>query len=275
MVDRLKEIPEKILEWWNKFTTRQKTIIISIAAGVILALAILVTLLTRKTYVTLATCETTAEAAEIVDLLESNSLDYKTSTDGTIVSVLDSQESQANLLLGANKITADGYTIDDVTSGGFSTTESDKQKRWVYLLQQKMETDLESNSAVKNATVTLDLPENDGTLISQKTEDLVGPYELHDFFLYYMLRFGFHPEKIFRLARQAFGEEYDIATCYKWLRTFCWRFFAQHFKRSCLPDGPKVGSIAVSPRGDLRMPSDASSAVWMSELDELKDKLGL
>ena len=170
MVDRLKEIPKKILEWWNKFTTRQKTIIISIAAGVILALAILVTLLTRKTYVTLATCETTAEAAEIVDLLESNSLDYKTSTDGTIVSVLDSQESQANLLLGANKITADGYTIDDVTSGGFSTTESDKQKRWVYLLQQKMETDLESNSAVKNATVTLDLPENDGTLISQKTE---------------------------------------------------------------------------------------------------------
>jgi NAD+ synthase (glutamine-hydrolysing) len=103
----------------------------------------------------------------------------------------------------------------------------------------------------------------------------VGPYELHDFFLYYMLRFGFHPEKIFRLTRQAFGEEYDVATCYKWLRTFCWRFFAQHFKRSCLPDGPKVGSIAVSPRGDLRMPSDASSAVWMSELDELKEKLGL
>ena len=118
------------------------------------------------------------------------------------------------------------------------------------------------------------LPPVDG-VISQKTEDLVGPYELHDFFLYYMLRFGFNPEKIFRLTRQAFGEEYDVATCYKWLRTFCWRFFAQHFKRSCLPDGPKVGSIAVSPRGDLRMPSDASSAVWMSELDELKEKLGL
>ena len=118
------------------------------------------------------------------------------------------------------------------------------------------------------------LPPKDGE-IAQKTEDLVGPYELHDFFLYYMLRFGFHPEKIFRLTRQAFGEEYDVATCYKWLRTFCWRFFAQHFKRSCLPDGPKVGSIAVSPRGDLRMPSDASSAVWMSELDELKEKLGL
>ena len=77
------------------------------------------------------------------------------------------------------------------------------------------------------------LPPVDG-VISQKTEDLVGPYELHDFFLYYMLRFGFHPEKIFRLTRQAFGEEYDVATCYKWLRTFCWRFFAQHFKLSLI-----------------------------------------
>lgn len=170
MLDRIREIPKRVLEWWDKFTTRQKTIIISIAAGVILALALLVTLLTRKTYVTLATCETTAEAAEIVELLESNGLEYQTNADGTIVSVLESQESQANLLLGANKITAAGYTIDDVTAGGFSTTESDKQKRWVYLLQQKMETDLEANSVVKNAIVTLDLPENDGTLISQKTD---------------------------------------------------------------------------------------------------------
>lgn len=118
------------------------------------------------------------------------------------------------------------------------------------------------------------LPPVDG-VISQKTEDLVGPYELHDFFLYYMLRFGFTPEKIFRLVKEAFGEEYDDATYYKWLRTFCWRFFAQHFKRSCLPDGPKVGSVAVSPRGDLRMPSDASPAVWMAQLDALKEKLGL
>ena len=118
------------------------------------------------------------------------------------------------------------------------------------------------------------LPPVDG-VISQITEDLVGPYELHDFYLYYMLRFGFAPEKIFRLAKKAFGEEYDDATLYKWLRTFCWRFFAQHFKRSCLPDGPKVGSIAVSPRGDLRMPSDASPSVWMAEMDRLKEKLGL
>lgn len=118
------------------------------------------------------------------------------------------------------------------------------------------------------------LPPVDG-VISQKTEDLVGPYELHDFFLYYMLRFGFHPEKIFRLAGEAFGDEYETAVIYKWLRTFCWRFFAQHFKRSCLPDGPKVGSIAVSPRGDLRMPSDASAAAWMEEMDTLQEKLGL
>lgn len=170
MLERIREIPKRILEWWNKFTTRQKTIIISIAAGVILALALLVTLLTRKTYVTLANCETTAEAAEIVDLLESNGLDYKTNTDGTVVSVLDSQESQANLLLGANKITAAGYTIDNVTEGGFSTTESDKQKKMVYYLEEKMERDLEANNAVKNATVSLDLPEDDGTLISQKTD---------------------------------------------------------------------------------------------------------
>ena len=118
------------------------------------------------------------------------------------------------------------------------------------------------------------LPPVDG-VISQKTEDLVGPYELHDFFMYYMLRFGFRPTKIFRLARKAFDGEYEDAVIYKWLRTFCWRFFAQHFKRSCLPDGPKVGSVAVSPRGDLRMPSDASPAVWMAELDSLKERLGL
>jgi NAD+ synthase (glutamine-hydrolysing) len=82
------------------------------------------------------------------------------------------------------------------------------------------------------------------------------------------------PEKIFRIARQTFGDTYDDYTIYKWLRTFTWRFFAQQFKRSCLPDGPKVGTVAVSPRGDLRMPSDASSALWMSELDKIKSEFG-
>jgi NAD+ synthase (glutamine-hydrolysing) len=116
-------------------------------------------------------------------------------------------------------------------------------------------------------------PSEDGT-IAQKTEDLVGPYELHDFFLYHMLRSMMTPEKIFRIARQTFGDTYDDCTIYKWLRTFTWRFFAQQFKRSCLPDGPKVGTVAVSPRGDLRMPSDASSALWMSELDKIKSEYG-
>lgn len=112
------------------------------------------------------------------------------------------------------------------------------------------------------------LPPEDGK-ISQKTEDLVGPYELHDFFLYYMLRQGFSPAKIYRLAKIAFAGIYEDAFILKWLKTFCRRFFAQQFKRSCLPDGPKVGSVAVSPRGDLRMPSDACATLWMEELNTL------
>lgn len=105
----------------------------------------------------------------------------------------------------------------------------------------------------------------DGT-IAQRTEDLVGPYELHDFFLYYFLRFGFSPRKIEFLAHAAFGERYDSATLRHWLRTFLRRFFQQQFKRSCLPDGPKVGSCSLSPRGDWRMPSDADAAEWLEEL---------
>lgn len=116
-------------------------------------------------------------------------------------------------------------------------------------------------------------PTGDGQ-ISQKTEDLVGPYELHDFFLYQILRYGFSPRKVYALALHAFSAEnqaeaYDAATILKWLRKFYWRFFSQQFKRSCLPDGPKVGSIAVSPRGDLRMPSDAVVQIWIDELKEL------
>ena len=118
------------------------------------------------------------------------------------------------------------------------------------------------------------LPPVDGE-ISQKTEDLVGPYELHDFFLYYMLRFGYPPKKIFRIARKTFEGEYEKEVIYRWLRTFYWRFFTQQFKRNCLPDGPKVGTVALSPRGDLRMPSDASSAAWIRQLEELKEELGI
>ena len=113
------------------------------------------------------------------------------------------------------------------------------------------------------------LPPSEGQ-ISQKTEDLVGPYELHDFFLYYILRFGYMPHKVYRLACHAFDGEYDAQTIYHWLDTFYRRFFAQQFKRSCLPDGPKVGSVAVSPRGDLRMPSDAVRTLWLEDLASIK-----
>ena len=112
------------------------------------------------------------------------------------------------------------------------------------------------------------LPPKDGK-IAQKTEDLVGPYELHDFFLYYVLRYGYQPGKIYRLALYAFQGTYDRETILKWLKVFYRRFFNQQFKRSCLPDGPKVGSAAVSPRGDLRMPSDAVSRLWLEELEAL------
>lgn len=112
------------------------------------------------------------------------------------------------------------------------------------------------------------LPPEDGA-IAQKTEDLVGPYELHDFYLYQILRFGYAPEKVYRMAVHAFGENYDKETVLKWLRVFYRRFFSQQFKRSCLPDGPKVGSVAVSPRGDLRMPSDACGRIWLEELEHI------
>jgi NAD+ synthase (glutamine-hydrolysing) len=112
-------------------------------------------------------------------------------------------------------------------------------------------------------------PADEDGNIKQKTEDLVGPYELHDFFLYYMLRFGFRPAKIYLLAQRAFEGTYDDETIKKWLTTFCRRFFSQQFKRSCLPDGPKVGSISLSPRGDWRMPSDACSTLWLQECEEL------
>ena len=132
------------------------------------------------------------------------------------------------------------------------------------------------------------LPPTGAGEIAQRTEDLVGPYELHDFFLYHVLRFGFAPGKIFRMACRAFAEPveasagttlaagegaaYDARTVWTWLRTFYRRFFAQQFKRSCLPDGPKVGSVTLSPRGDWRMPSDASSRLWLEEIDNLEPR---
>ena len=115
------------------------------------------------------------------------------------------------------------------------------------------------------------LPPTEDGRISQKTEETVGPYELHDFFLYYMIRFGFTPSKIFRMALIAFEGSYDYETIYKWEETFLRRFFSQQFKRSCVPDGPKVGTVSLSPRGDWRMPSDASRNVWLEDLKTVKE----
>lgn len=113
------------------------------------------------------------------------------------------------------------------------------------------------------------LPTEQQNVIKQKTEDLVGPYELHDFFLYYFIRYGFRPRKIFMLAKHAFKEKYDAEFIKNWMKVFFRRFFAQQFKRSCLPDGPKVWAVSLSPRGDWRMPSDASASMWLQECDEL------
>ena len=113
------------------------------------------------------------------------------------------------------------------------------------------------------------IPADEQGRIKQKTEDLVGPYELHDFFIYYFLRYGFSPSKIFVMAQKAFANDYDDDTIKKWLKTFCKRVFTQQFKRSCLPDGPKVGTVSLSPRGDWRMPSDASYTLWLQECEKL------
>ena len=142
-----------------------------------------------------------------------------------------------------------------------------------YLARDNAEKDQELHDVLEDI---LDTPVSPELLpavqgkISQKTEDLVGPYELHDFFLYYMLRWGFSPAKIYRLAVYALGKQYSRGVILKWLKTFSRRFFTQQFKRNCVPDGPKIGSVAMSPRGDWRMPSDAKMNLWQAELDTLE-----
>ena len=172
MVERLRQIPQKLLEWWNKFESKQKTIIVSVVLGVIVAFAVLITILTRPVYETLVVCESTKEAAQIVELLEGAdpAITYKTSDDGYQISVLKSQVSQASLLLGANNIPTVQYDLSNVTGGGLSTTETDKQRSYKLYLESQMETHIEGLANVKNATVQLDIPSNDGTLISKKEE---------------------------------------------------------------------------------------------------------
>ena len=183
MADRLKEIPAKLLEWWNKYTSKQKTIIISIAAGVVLALAILVTVLTRPQYELLVTCESTKESSAIIELLEgaSPAIDYVYSEDGYQIKVEKSQIGQANVLLGANNIPTTRMAITDVTQGGLSTTESDKLKLYKAYMEEMLEADLESIENVISAKVILNIPEDDGTMIAQNEDASAGiVLELND-----------------------------------------------------------------------------------------------
>lgn len=170
MADRIQQIPQKILEWWNRFTTKQKTILISVAAGVIITLALLVTVLTRPQYELLANCESTKEASQVTELLDGADITYQVSDDGYRIEVLAEQLSDANLLLGANNIPAASYDINNVMDGGFSTTEADREKKYKLYLESRMEEDLMRFEAVKKADVQLSLPENDGTLISRDEE---------------------------------------------------------------------------------------------------------
>jgi len=172
MVERLRQIPQRIVEWWNKFESKQKTIIVSVIAGLVVAFAILVAILTRPVYETLVICESTKEAAEITELLENADpvIEYKTSDDGYQISVLKSQVAQANLLLGANNIPTASYDLSNVTSGGLSTTESDKQRSYKLYMENHMEIHIEGLANVRNATVQLDIPTNDGTLIAKNEQ---------------------------------------------------------------------------------------------------------
>ena len=170
MVERLREIPQRILEWWNKFTSKQKTIIISVSAGVIVALAILATILTRPKYTVLVTCETTKEASTITELLEGEGIPYQITDDGLIISVLKENQAQAELLLGANGVPADSYSIESALGGGFSATESDKQKTYKLYQEGHLEDIMEAQAAVNKAYVTLSIPQNDGTLLAKEEE---------------------------------------------------------------------------------------------------------
>lgn len=190
-------------------------------------------------------------------------MDIANKTDGMVIGTGDMSE----LALGWATYNGDHMSMYGVNSGVPKTLVRHLVKYYADTCQQ------EELSAVLldilDTPVSPELLPPSGDSIAQKTEDLVGPYELHDFFLYYMLRCGFEPAKIYRIAKTSFAGRYEEEVILKWLKTFYRRFFTQQFKRSCLPDGPKVGSVALSPRGDLRMPSDAVAAIWLGQLDEL------
>lgn len=170
MADRLKALLQSAIDWWNKFTSKQKTIIISVSAGVILALAILATIITRPQYETLITCKSTKEASEITALLEGDTIEYQITDNGLIISVKKEDIAKATLLLGANDYPADSYSLETALSGGFSTTESDKQKTYKLYQEAHLEELMEATENVRAAYVTLSIPDDDGTLLSTKEE---------------------------------------------------------------------------------------------------------
>lgn len=173
MADRLQQIPKQILEWWNKFTSKQKTIIICVGAVVVLALAILGTVLSRPQYTQLAVCEDTKESATISELLEGEGIKPRISTDGLKIDVLTKDLSTANLILGKNNIPTTTYALENVFAGGFNTTELDKQRRYKAYLEGQMQESIGSYEFVKSARVSIDLPTNDGTLIAKEEEGFV------------------------------------------------------------------------------------------------------
>ena len=171
LLEKLKELGNRILEWWNRFTAKQKTLIVVGTAVVILAIVIIVSRLTQPRYILLRECESTAEAAEVRDLLDEESMHYTISDDGLTIRILKNEVSDAQLLLGANNIKAAGYGIENVVNGSFSTTESDKQKKYIEFLQDSLARDfLAKFTAVKSARVQLHIPENDGTLLDRGEE---------------------------------------------------------------------------------------------------------
>lgn len=171
MADRLKAILNKIVDWWKKFTTKQKTLIGSITAVVIVALGILGYVVTRPQMITLTQCEDATEASQVVDLLEGDNISYTTSADGLTFSVNEKDEAAAHILLGSNDISSSGYSIDDVFDGSFSTTESDKSKKYQLYLESKIAKELiETQAYVDDAKVTLSIPDNDGTILSQQQD---------------------------------------------------------------------------------------------------------
>ncbi len=168
---RLKEFLARVKDWWAKFSKKQKALIVLAGVAVIVALFILVTALTRPKYETLIVCEDTKEASQVTELLEGEGYEYTISDDGLNIRVLAGQAAEARLLLGANDIQASGYTIEDVTAGGFATTESDKQKRYVVYLASQLEKDFIAKfNAIRTAYVELNIPANDGTLISESRD---------------------------------------------------------------------------------------------------------